>query len=76
MSDLAKRFEIGRDLEVGRQVRSWKISTRCNRDLLRETPSEVRATAWLRLGIMGDQAEAFWQAVRGNLRQAGCADAL
>ncbi|MEP9388292.1 glutamate--tRNA ligase [Mesorhizobium sp. KR9-304] len=66
MTELAKRFDLATASKSAAKFDPEDLNA-LNRDLLRQMPfSEARdrLSAW---GILGDQAEPFWLAVRGNL---------
>jgi glutamyl-tRNA synthetase len=66
MSELAKRFELGATSKSAAKFDPEDLNA-LNRDLLRETPFSEARDRLAAFGIMGDHAEPFWQAVRGNL---------
>jgi len=66
MTELASRFDLGAVSKSAAKFDPQDLQA-LNRDLLRQMPfSEVRDRLSA-LGVVGEQAEAFWHAVRGNL---------
>lgn len=66
MSELAKRFDIGATSKSAAKFDPEDLNA-LNRDLLREMPFSEARDRLAAFGIIGDQAEPFWLAVRGNL---------
>ena len=68
MSELSKLFDISATSKSAAKFDPDDLNA-LNRDLLRQMPfSEVRDRL-IALDILGDHAEAFWLAVRGNLEK-------
>jgi glutamyl-tRNA synthetase len=66
MLDLAKRFDIGATSKSAAKFDPEDLNA-LNRDLLRQMPFSEARDRLAAFGVMGDQAEPFWLAVRGNL---------
>ncbi len=66
MPELAKRFDIGATSKSAAKFDPEDLSA-LNRDLLRQMPFSEARDRLAAFGIMGDAAEPFWLAVRGNL---------
>jgi glutamyl-tRNA synthetase len=66
MMELAKRFDIGATSKSASKFDPEDLNA-LNRDLLRQMPFSEARDRLAAFGVMGDQAEPFWLAVRGNL---------
>jgi glutamyl-tRNA synthetase len=68
MSDLAKAFDLAATSKSAAKFDPEDLKT-LNRDLLRQMPFSESRDRLSALGVLGDKAEAFWIAVRGNLEK-------
>jgi glutamyl-tRNA synthetase len=68
MSDLAKAFDLATASKSAAKFDPDDLKT-LNRDLLRQMPFSESRDRLSALGVLGDKAEAFWLAVRGNLEK-------
>jgi glutamyl-tRNA synthetase len=68
MSDLAKAFDLATASKSAAKFDPEDLKT-LNRDLLRQMPFSESRDRLSALGVLGDKAEAFWLAVRGNLEK-------
>lgn len=68
MSELAKAFDLASASKSAAKFDPDDLKT-LNRDLLRQMPFSESRDRLSALGILGDRAEAFWLAVRGNLEK-------
>jgi len=66
MSELSKAFDISAASKSAAKFDPEDLNA-LNRDLLRQMPFEEVRDRLIALDILGDDAEAFWLAVRGNL---------
>ena len=66
MEELAARFDIAATSKSASKFDPAELGV-LNRALLHEMPFDEARERLAALGISGDRAEAFWQAVRGNL---------
>ncbi len=66
MGALAKLFDLRSASKSAAKFDPEDLKT-LNRDLLRQTTFSDARDRLSAMGILGDQAEPFWQAVRGNL---------
>ncbi|MCX2697193.1 glutamate--tRNA ligase [Ochrobactrum chromiisoli] len=68
MNALAERFDLAAISKSSAKFDPAELDT-LNRALLHEMPFEKAKGRLEKLGIAGDQAEAFWLTVRGNLER-------
>jgi len=68
MSDLAKAFDLAATSKSAAKFDPEDLKT-LNRDLLRQMPFLESRDRLSALGVLGEKAEAFWLAVRGNLEK-------
>ena len=68
MSELAKAFDLATASKSAAKFDPDDLKT-LNRDLLRQMPFSESRDRLSALGVLGDKAEAFWLAVRGNLEK-------
>lgn len=68
MSDLAKAFDLATASKSAAKFDPEDLKT-LNRDLLRQMPFSESRDRLSALGVLGDKAEEFWLAVRGNLEK-------
>jgi glutamyl-tRNA synthetase len=68
MSDLSKAFDISATSKSAAKFDPEDLNA-LNRDLLRQMPFDEVRDRLIALDILGDHAEAFWIAVRGNLEK-------
>jgi glutamyl-tRNA synthetase len=66
MSDLAKSFDISAASKSAAKFDPEDLKA-LNRDFLRGMPFSEARDRLSAFGILGDRAEPFWQAIRGNL---------